>query len=160
MQSHDINQPLLEISTLAPRRKHILIDGKPYFFAIPEADFGAQELATLEGYRNRIAQLQENGAPPATLLDLIDEISGRFLRLILLDLPDDVLAKISRDNRLAIIQVFTQVAGPTRTATPRNRADRRAAARTGVRSSPDSRNSTVATRSDGSTLRPASSPST
>lgn len=151
-EPQDFNQPLLTIDTLKTKRKFITVDGESYFFAVPEADFGADEIAELESYRDRYLELEAGSPSGSDYIRLLDGVSGRLLKIILLDLPDEVLAKIGRDDRLKITQVFTSVVGPTATNVPSpNRQMRRAAQPIGARSSRASKSSTAATPNGGIT---------
>lgn len=131
-------KPLLELSTLAPERPHILIDGKRYEMAVPE-DFGLIEQAR---FARLSRQVNEMGLSQS--LDSLDEeqaerVSGLLREMVasvLPGIPGEMLDKLTDQHALRIVEVFTKAVGPR---TPSNRKARR---RTGARSSPASSAST------------------
>ena len=158
-------EPLLDLDTLTTR-KFIAIDGARYFIRSPD------ELSVIESHRfvrwvDRVQALHKADLGPdevaqekraAELAELVDTI----MRNAVVDLPDEVFAKLSGAQRWAVVEVFTAllmrraiaVSGAMHKAagtwTPEMASALQSAfPSTGVKSSPNSSGSTAATRSGG-----------
>lgn len=153
--------PLLDLDTLTTR-SFILIDEDRYFIRSPD------ELSVIDSHRfvrwvDRVQALQKadlgsdedaQEARGQELAELIDTI----VRNAVIDLPDDVFAKLSGAQRWSVVEVFTAllmrraitVSGAMHKAagtwTPEMES---ALGLTGGSSSPGSSGSTAATRSGG-----------
>lgn len=97
-----MSDPLLSLDTLI-ERPAIRIDGIRYEMLSPD------ELSLADSHRfalwaRRIEELQ---AGEADIDDELGEIVAQIVRLVMPGLPDDVFAKLSEENRLAVTQVFT-----------------------------------------------------
>lgn len=102
---------VLDLTTKAPTRATIAIDGKAYQLAT------ASDLAISEQMRIARCGARYGGITDATLGDLTDEqIDGLSTdvrdaaRALLLEAPDDVFAKLTDEQCLQIVQVFGQEA--------------------------------------------------
>lgn len=147
----DARAPLLDLDTLF-ERPFITIDGQPFSLRSPD------ELSVAESHRfgrwgKQLEALQVDERDEAAAE--LEELVGTMARAILIDVPDDVFAKISGTDRWAIIDVFTglllrkklKVAGAMTTATGPIPAG--LASLTGVSSSPGSSASTAAPHTTG-----------
>ena len=137
-------KPILELSTLAPERTKIAIDGELYEIALA-TDFGL-----LDGYR--IEQLQEPmrayskpGPRTEEIVAKMSEALEDFVGLVL-KAPADVIAKLTESQMLQIVGVFTTASGIQTDPPP---TPRRARRRTTGKSSRGSNGSSEATPSDG-----------
>ena len=93
---------LMELSTDAPERAQIKIDGIPYYLKSRE-DLGLRQDAEFRGVVAEFSAVQSTGdwQKMASLLDTM----GKFA---VIDIPDDVLAKLSDTKKLKIVEVFTK----------------------------------------------------
>ncbi|MAM39343.1 MAG: hypothetical protein CL949_12790 [Erythrobacter sp.] len=154
-------EPLLDLDTLI-KRPFILIDDRKYAVRTPD------ELSVVDSHRfvrwvDRVQALQK--ADPdaddavleeraAELAELVDTI----VRNAVIDLPDDVFAKLSGAQLWSVVDVFTAllmrravaVSGAMHRAAGTMTPEMESALRsTGASSSPSSSGSTAATRSGG-----------
>ena len=105
-------KPLLTLETAVPDRPIVEIDGQPYGLALPE-DFGLLESAGLDGLMRKAADAQRRAAE----LPAKDPVRPEFiaeLKAILDDViavillaPEDVRARLSSNQQLAVIAAFT-----------------------------------------------------
>lgn len=131
--------PILDLSTLAPERPFLTIDGERYELAMPD-DFGFVELAHFERLMRECDELQTQGdeAIPVTqdvaarLSVVLSEATSLVLKA-----PPEVQSKLSDWHRLRVIEAFTPA---VEAATPRTMTKGR---RTSGRSSRASRASTA-----------------
>ena len=115
--------PLLNLDTLIIRPK-ITIDGQPFAMIHPD------ELSVIDSHRfgvwgRRIDELQALAKDDEASQRELDDLVFTVARKILPDVPDDVFAKLSGNQRWAVIDVFSglllrtklKVAGAMTTAT-------------------------------------------
>lgn len=137
-------KPLLELSTLAPERPHITIDGERYPIALPE-DYGLVDQAKMQRLQREALAAQEEiqhspddvGEETATRMG---DLLRRMVTMVLPGLPEEIAAKLTDAHRLRIIEVFMQAVSPAP-----NRQARRTRRRTGATSS---RGSSASTEGD------------
>lgn len=139
---------ILDLETLI-KRPTIRIDGKLYELRAPD-ELSVLDSQWLTTAGKRIEQLAAAGDPEGKLPELLEAV----VRRILVDVPDDVLARLSEAHRMAICEVFTvlllrrrmavagAIAGKLTEATAQG-------ARTGETSSPGSPDITAAARTTG-----------
>lgn len=136
-----MTQPLLDLETLI-RRPTVAIDGTRYEL------LSADELSVLDSHRfhhwgrdlERLQQEQPEGEDLQLLID-------RVARQVLVDVPDEVFAKLTGAQRIAVVEVFfvlllrsrMGVAGATTTIMGTGIGERP----TGAKSSPGSSGSTA-----------------
>lgn len=131
-------KPLLSISTLAPDRPLIDIDGRFYELKARD-DLGLEDLVQLDAFLQQysvlIAFVQGGGKPTKEDGAALDVAMDRLLR-IFLDAPDAVQDKLLPSHRLSILLAFSEASPkPAQTATQPNRANRRSGAKSSRRSS-------------------------
>ena len=140
-------EPLLDLSTLAPTRPTIRIDNVNYQMHVM-ADFGAVDLFHVRRLGRSALKIQQMGDDEYTLADA-EEFSTNLsmqVGMVIIDLPDDVLAKLTDPMKGSILEVFSG------TAAAAEKAEAGEASRqTGEKSPPDFNDSTAETPSDGST---------
>lgn len=147
--------PLLSISTLAPDRPLVDIDGQFYELRA-RSDLGIVHFVQLEALMAQYGKLIEfvnaGGEPTETDAAGLELAMDRLCR-IFLTAPEDVQDRLNSQNRLAILQAFSEASKENAPPpTPTNRASRR----TSAKSSRPSSASTAANRAPGS---PSKSPS-
>lgn len=134
--------PILDLSTLAPERPFIRIDGARHDLRV-SGDFGIRELAGYNRLTTEAIELQSRVDTDAPLTDeeaeRLSSLLGDAVRYVLMA-PDAVVAKLSDEQRMAVLAAFTNTA--SRAATPTNRKRRRS---TSVRSRHASRRATAPT---------------
>jgi hypothetical protein len=128
-------EPLLDLTTLIERPK-IRIDGTLYEILSPD-EITVVDVERFAQSGQRIASLLDGDGSSnvAALSAALDEVCDR----IMVGVPDDVKAKLSVTQRLAIAEAFTQLQ-PTAAS---SRRVRRAAKSAGAKRSPDSNGSTA-----------------
>lgn len=143
-QTKNDRKPLLELSTLAPERPYITIDGQRYEMVIPD-DFGLIEQARLQRLGRQVDDMRLNER------DVTEEEATRLggmlremVATVMPSLPEDVAGRLTDTMCLSIVTVFTEAAG----LTPPKK-NRRARRRTGASLSPASSASTAAGRATG-----------
>lgn len=112
--------PLLDLDTLI-ERPFIRIDEAAYDLRSP-GELSVFASAQLQRWGQRMQQLQGESTEEA--LAELDELVGKIARAVMVDIPDEVFAKLSGEHRMAIIEVFTglrlretlKVAGAIKTA--------------------------------------------
>src|SRR5690606_10108967 len=95
-------EPILDLSTLIPERPAIRIDGETYHLR------SADELTLAESHQftkwgkelEALAKAADNRAPLDTLLDTV-------VAAVVADVPAEVQQRLSLENKLAIVEVFT-----------------------------------------------------
>lgn len=130
-------KPLLELSTLRERKRWITIDGAEYLLHDP-ASMGVQQQAAVLHAATKMSEL---GAVKGVLspgeaeqaLELVTDAA-----MLVVDVPREVVVKLTIPQMVQIINVFTSSAG--RATPPKRQPQTRA---TGGRSSPHSRGSTA-----------------
>ena len=141
-------EPLLDLSTLAPTRPTIRIDGTEYQMHVMD-DFGAVELYHLNVLGEeavKIQRVRQKGRTEQQAIDFSENLSKQ-VNMMIIDLPDEVLAKLTDPMKGQILKVFSDTAGQN----TEKEVDKEAEARpTGEKSSPDSSDSTGETPEDGS----------
>ena len=145
-------EPLLDLSTLAPVRPVILIDGEQYEIAVIE-DFGAVELFRVQQLGQQATALgrtRTKDYTEQTAIDISENLSSQ-IRLIVLDMPDEVLIKLTDQQKAQILSVFSGAAESNSNPTPTKPPVRRRNPRTGATSSPASSDSMGVTPEIGST---------
>ena len=138
--------PVLDLSTIAPIRPVVRIDGDDYEVAL-SSDFGLVDNHRLEELRKPMAAYASGDSEDQETVEAMAAALKEFTGMVLRGSEPELLDKLTEGQRLAIIQVFTDTAGwqaPT-PATPRQRNRR-----TPEKSSPGSNGSTeAATQSAG-----------
>lgn len=99
---------LLELDTSAPTRPLIKIDGVEYQLKVQD-DLGLKEEAELQRMRKAFVEI-ESGQDSSELANHLK----RMVKILLIDLPDDVLDRLSDAKKLKIVSAFTQEVGKTR----------------------------------------------
>lgn len=149
-------KPLLSISTLAPERARVNIDGIEYELK-HRSELGLRKLVQLEALMAQYGKLIDFTAQGGEATDeefgALETAMDKLLR-IFLDAPDEVQNRLSSQNRYAIMVAFAEASkANAQPPAPMNRANRR----TSAKSSPRSSASTAASRKPGSTSRSLSS---
>lgn len=139
--------PLLDLNTLIERPK-IAIDGVLHEMLSPD-ELSILDSQRFEKWRQEIQALAKDEAKEEEL----DALIGKVIDRVLVEVPDDVRAKLSNAHKLKIIAVFTglllgeQVGAAGATLKAMNRS-------TGARSSRASSASTGGRRATGSPKPP------
>lgn len=147
-------KPLLDLTTLAPERQFITIDGERYDLVLP-SELGLKDALWLDRMSERGRQLAAKGADGFTDEEFkeLDRLLDQAVQMIVLGLPDEVRARLTVIHKVRLLEVFTQALSGSQPA-GQNRAQRRAVERqrkrTGASSSRASNGSTGATPSAGS----------
>lgn len=149
--------PILSLSTLAPERVAIDIDGHNYYMRT-EDEFGLRDIALLDKFRQQYGSLVEraNFSPGSMNLDQVAQLESALPQLTRLYLmaPEELIAKLTTQQQMAIFVSFSQALGrdglPPATQ-EQLAATNRQTRRTGARSSRASAASTAASRPRGST---------
>ncbi len=144
-------EPLLDLSTLAPTRPSIRIDGIDYEMAVM-GDFGAVELFRIRTLGNEalaVQKVKDKDYTEQHAIDFSTNLSSQ-VQMLLTGLPDEVLAKLTDQMKGRILEVFFETTGQD-TAEIVGAKRARTRRQTGEKSSPDSLDSTAATQKDGST---------
>lgn len=96
-----MGEPLLSIETLIDRPK-VDIDGTKYELLHPD------ELSLVDNHRfSRWAQRFEELAKLDEPGDELDEVADRIARAALVDVPEEVLARLTGQHKAAVAEVFT-----------------------------------------------------
>ena len=109
-------ETLLELSTDAPERAVIKIDGKPYELRACD-DLGLKEDAAFRSLNKAFLDAQ-----PGQDWQRLAVLLGSMVQSIVIGLPNEVLEKLSDAKKLKIIEVFTKEVAAIRPATPPERA--------------------------------------
>lgn len=133
---------LLSLSTIAPERPVIAIDGQQYECAVPD-DFGVTEYTRFQRLFSQAQQLQQSpeGETEEQAIARAVEAEGvcrKAVRLIMPDMPADMLGKLRLSHLLAILSSYTDFIKAARAANPAPLPSQ-----TGASSSPDSSDSTA-----------------
>ncbi|MDF1778733.1 MAG: hypothetical protein P1V13_22145 [Rhizobiaceae bacterium] len=94
-------EPLLDLNTLIERPK-IKIDGKTYEILSPD-ELSILDSQRFETWGRRIEALAKDEDKSDELDTLIDQVTGK----ILIGVPQDVWAKLSKGHKVRVIAVFT-----------------------------------------------------
>lgn len=111
---------LLELTTDAPERSVITIDGKPYELRARD-DLGLKEDAAFRYLTKEFADAQpgQDWQKLATLL-------GTMVQSVVIGMPNEILEKLSDAKKLKIIEVFTKEVAMIRPAPSPERAEKEA----------------------------------
>lgn len=113
---------LLELTTEAPDRATVKIDGKEYEFRCRE-DLGLKEDAQFRRLAKDFAE-----AEPTLDWEKMSGLLESMVRIVVIGMPDEVLAKLNDIKRLKIVEAFRkEVAAPRPASSPRAEADLREA---------------------------------
>ena len=93
--------PLLDLNTLI-ERPTIAIDGKRYEILSPD-ELSILDSQRFERWGRQIEVLAATDDKPAELDKLIDKVTGA----IMVGVPDDVRARLSKGHKVRVIAVFT-----------------------------------------------------
>lgn len=118
---------LLELSTLLPDRLFVTIDSVDYELKAKE-EFGFENLAQLQALLNQVQFVQNAASITAEEARDLSDAMDKFLRLILIDCPDEIHKRLRDAQRLEIFNVFQQAIGAQDTQKP-NRKTRRVLAK-------------------------------
>lgn len=148
--------PILDLSTLVERPR-IAIDGELYEILSPD-EVAIADLRRFAGIGRRIEEIGRAAAPtPASQ----DELAGHLdelARRIMVGVPEDVRARLSLAQLIAVVEVFTGLLPGRTPAGAAQTPDRPGSASggrtpTGASSRPGSSASTAATPAGGSSRR-------
>ena len=142
-----MSEPLLDLSTLAPDRPIIRIDGTDYQMHVM-TDFGAVDLYHVRALGNAalaIQRVKEKDYTEQHAKDFSENLSQQ-VQMVLIDLPDEVLEQLTDRMKGNILEVFSKTAAATE-----EEVAGEASRQTGEKLSPDSNDSMEATPEDGST---------
>jgi hypothetical protein len=106
---------LLDLSTLAPERPTIGIDGTAYEMAVP-ADFGVLERTRIDRLQAKVLKLgdipeDESDEDADERSRALQRVLTSFAALVLPDVPADVRDKLTDNQLLGIMQAFFTAAG-------------------------------------------------
>lgn len=99
---------LLELTTDAPERSAIKVDGKTYELRSRD-DLGLKEDAEFRRLMKEFADAQ-----PGQDWEKMASFLNSMVKTVVIDIPDEVLAKLSDGKKLKIIEAFTQEVGASR----------------------------------------------
>ena len=113
---------LLSLSTLAPERPVIAIDGQQYECAVPD-DFGVTEYTRFQRLFSQAQDLQqspENETEEQAIARAVEaeSVCRKAVRLIMPDLPTELLGKLRLTHLLAILGSYTDFIKAARAANP------------------------------------------
>jgi len=141
------NKPLLDLSTLIDRER-IAIDGKAYELRNPD-ELSLADCGRIMRNGEKIEKLSAGGDEAA---EDLDAVVSETAKLVMVDVPDAVLAGLSGMQRLQVVEVFTERLLAARMRTAGGIASRMMKeGRIGAKSSPGSSTSTAGRRKSGST---------
>jgi hypothetical protein len=100
---------ILDLSTLV-ERPTVRIDGVEYTMSVPE-DLGLRDLTTVERLRNRVNKVMAKEDVTDADVETVARALETMVRIILPELPGEVLARLSDVKRLAIVNAFRQAVG-------------------------------------------------
>lgn len=137
------SDPLLSLDTLIVRPT-VEIDGTAYEIRSPD------ELSVLESRRFELwakkIEAQETSEEPTAELD---ELADTITRQVLIGVPDDVMAKLTGQHKIAVVAVFTGLLLRGRAGVVRAITKAMGSPPTGVTSFPGSSASTAERRASG-----------
>ncbi len=164
-----MSEPILTLSTLAPERRHIVIDGIKYEIKAMD-EFSVREIADIQSLSAKIygaaskiatateADLAQYGRDlDAFVVKLVPGLAHGFLARMFSRLKLDALSRMKPKHKQAIINAFTLSALPAR---PRDQAENDSMKLTSDSSVPGSNASTAETPSAGTPSPLDSSPPT
>lgn len=99
---------LLELTTDAPERAVIKIDGKPYEL-LSRDDLGLKEDAE---FRRLVKEFSDEQTGKDW--QKMDVLLGSMVKSIVINIPNEVLEKLSDAKKLKIIEAFTKEVGSNR----------------------------------------------
>jgi len=116
---------ILNIDTLTPDRLRINIDGREYEL-VDRDDLGLEEIVKLNKLSTDITRLQNlDEFTPEDARELSMHLEA-LCRLLILDCPEEVHARMKDRHRVALFQAFDTAVGERSPATqPPNRKQRR-----------------------------------
>ena len=112
-------QPVLELSTLAPTRPIITIDGQRFEVAVT-GDFGILDSHKLDALQPIVTAYQQENATADDIAAFADALHT-FTQLVLLNAPQEVVEKLTEAQMLQVIGVFTDASASTESDFPRRR---------------------------------------
>ena len=141
-------RPILELSTLAPDRPLITIDGARFEIAVP-TDFGLLDEHKLKRLNVHMSAYYEADEPTEEVVADMIVALDQFCRIVILESTPEVVDSLTEGQQLQVVEVFTNAAGwtippevavtmPDPTPPPARRRSRR----TSATSSPGSNGST------------------
>ncbi len=132
-------------------RQHIRIDGHPYALKTSH-DLSFRQWRLFAGAYNRIIALENGPLTEADDIELLEQLAAA-IRLVAVDLPAEVLAKLGYAARSAIIATFVKLSGSGLSflRAVRAEATTEATPSPGTPSSPGSPASTAAAPTSGKT---------
>lgn len=125
--------PILELSTELPDKRHITIDGAPYFIRHRE-ELGISHLATLDGIVKEYGSIMSRASTGKEITDQEGDLLERPMRQlvdIFLEAPAELTAKLLPQQLVQLMFAFTTALGskpagaPTLPRQPANRKGRR-----------------------------------
>ena len=120
-------EPILDLSTLAPDRPKIRIDGVIYEIAVND-DFGILDSHRLERLRLPMAAYADIETPTEANIEAMSDALKEFTAMVVRDATPELMAKLTENQKLSILRVFTNAAGwtePEPSRPPRTRRSRR-----------------------------------
>lgn len=115
--------PLLELSTLAPERPTVLIDGKLYELATAN-DLGLGDQQFMFSRGRRLAELMELPKLASAQAKELTMIVDKMLHLAVRDLPDAIAEKLSAMQKIQLVTAFTKASPELREAAAEAMAER------------------------------------
>lgn len=118
---------LLDLSTQAPDRQFITIDGVKVYLATAE-DLSVEAHLLIERTIARFNEAQKAGAVGVTDEDAVAIAADvrASAKAVLIDAPDDAFDKLKDGQLVAIIRSFSEAVGPTKAPSPAKRKTRAA----------------------------------
>jgi len=101
---------LVTIDTMAVDRDMVEIDGHQYSMRNHD-ELSLDELAELKRMSNSVKAIDPKDVSDEAL-NVLEGYSIGVLKIVMLDLPEDVARRLRRDQRLAIVNAFTHGASP------------------------------------------------
>ena len=109
-QNH--SAPILELSTLAPERPRIRIDGVDWEIAV-QADFGLLDTEKLKRLHKPFSEYYEADDATDEVVGAMVAALGTFVLLVVRGATPELIQKLTDPQQLEIVGVFTNAAGWT-----------------------------------------------
>jgi len=143
--------PVLDLSTLAPDRPRVTIDGAD-FFVRSTNEFGLLDQHRLRGMHARMAAFynieDDEDLTEDHVTDLTDALDDLCL-MVIVNMTEQVLGKLGDGQKLQLVEVFTKASPVAEAEVEATPEVTKKTKRTTATQSPDSNGSTGETPSDG-----------
>lgn len=106
---------ILDLSTQKPERNHITVDGVDYELAVMD-DLAFKDSAFMSYVGRKAQGVEKIETWTDEFGDELEEMIYKAGKIILPDMPDEVYNRLTDNQRLRVIQVFSEAEQPTQEA--------------------------------------------